>query len=68
MVLPLALGRGVVVVDFIPSLCCIENLGRGGRVRQRRGSRCAMIQVANEALTALNALAGFKGHPGEPVQ
>ena len=43
-----------------------EPLGRGGRVRQRRGSRCAKIRAINEALTPLNSFAGFKGHPGEP--
>ena len=31
-----------------------EPLGRGGRVRQRWGSRCAKNRVYNEVLTALN--------------
>ena len=30
-----------------------EPVGRGGRVRQRRGSRCAKIRATHEALTAL---------------
>ena len=37
-------------------------------MRQRRCSRCANVRVANAALIALKALAGFKGHPGNQVQ
>ena len=47
-----ALGRGLLHE---------EPLGRGVRVRQRRGSRCAQIRATNEALTALKSLAGFEG-------
>ena len=70
MVLPLALGREVMVVGFTPSsLLREEPLGRGGRVRQRQGFMlCERSEVANEALTALDSLAGFKGHRGEPVE
>ena len=44
-----------------------EPLFRRGRVRQRQGSRCAKIRVANEAPTTLHSLAGLKGHPGDPA-
>ena len=53
MVLPLAL-REVIVESYTPSLCSMR-------------SRCVKTGVANEALTTLNSLAGFRGHSAEPV-
>ena len=61
-------GRGSAACNRPPiPLLHEEPLGRGGRVRQRRGSGCAKIHVTNEALTALTSFAGSEGRPGEPV-